>query len=112
MPEDIEERAGRAGCDEIILVKDQMLKEYNTDLYADIVTRICQRYRPSVLLIPARRREGTAPRVSARLQTGLTADCTGFDVDQEGNLIQIRPTYGGNIMASIISPGCVLRWLP
>ena len=53
MPEDIEERAGRAGCDEIILVKDQMLKEYNTDLYADIVTRICQRYRPSVLLIPA-----------------------------------------------------------
>lgn len=107
MPEDIEERAGRAGCDEIILVKDQMLKEYNTDLYADIVTRICQRYRPSVLLIPATETgRDLAPRVSARLQTGLTADCTGFDVDQEGNLIQIRPTYGGNIMASIISPGC------
>ena len=105
MPEDIEERAGRAGCDEIILVKDQMLKEYNTDLYADIVTRICQRYRPSVLLIPATETgRDLAPRVSARLQTGLTADCTGFDVDQEGNLIQIRPTYGGNIMAEVVFP--------
>jgi electron transfer flavoprotein alpha subunit len=38
------------------------------------------------------------------LQTGLTADCTGLDIDSDGNLIQIRPTYGGNIIASIISP--------
>lgn len=106
MPGDIQEKAGWAGCDEIILVKDPMLQEYNTDIYTDIVARICKRYRPAVLLIPATETgRDLAPRVSARLQTGLTADCTGFDVDAEGNLVQIRPTYGGNIMASIISPG-------
>ena len=62
-------------------------------------------YKPAGILFPATENgRDLAPRVSCRLQVGLTADCTALDIDTERNLVQIRPTYGGNIMASIISP--------
>ncbi len=107
IPEGLPEQAGACGCDEVIVVKDEILREYNTDIYADLIQKICQKRCPSVLFMPATETgRDLAPRVSAKLKTGLTADCTGFDVDKDRNLVQIRPTYGGNIMASIITPGC------
>lgn len=106
MPPEFLKRTGSLGCDEVILVEDDLLKEYNTDIYADVIEKICREYKPAVLFMPATETgRDLAPRVSAKLETGLTADCTGFDVDKDRNLVQIRPTYGGNIMASIISPG-------
>ncbi len=106
MPSGFLEKAGSAGCDEVILVEHPMLKEYNTDIYADVIEKICRTYKPAVLFMPATETgRDLAPRVSAKLGTGLTADCTGFDVDKERNLVQNRPTYGGNIMASIVTPG-------
>lgn len=106
IPSEFLKKAGSIGCDEVILIKDDLLKEYNTDIYADVIEKICREYKPAVLFMPATETgRDLAPRVSAKLETGLTADCTGFDVDKDRNLVQIRPTYGGNIMASIISPG-------
>ena len=61
--------------------------------------------KPSVLLLGATPNgRDLAPRVAARLRFGLTADCTGLAIDDQGQLVQTRPAFGGNIMASIISP--------
>lgn len=105
VPEGFEEQVAAVGCDRAVVVREDLLAEYNTDLYADVITRVCRDSRPAVLLFAASETgRDLAPRVSAILRTGLTADCTGFDIDENDNLIQIRPTYGGNIMASIITP--------
>ena len=80
-------------------------KEYSTDAYTAALTFLIEKYGPTTMLIgatPTGRDLG--PRLSCRLKTGLTADCTGLDMDENGNLVQIRPTYGGSIMASIITP--------
>ena len=63
-------------------------------------------YRPSILLFGATATgRSLAPRLAARLRTGLTADCTGLDIDRDsGDLLQTRPAFGGNIMATIITP--------
>jgi electron transfer flavoprotein alpha subunit len=93
------------GCDELLLVTDDLLEYYDTDVFTGIIAGLISRRRPSIVLFPATEDgRDLAPRVAGRLQVGLTADCTALDIDEEGRLVQIRPTYGGNIMASIITP--------
>lgn len=93
------------GCDKLMIVQNPKLKDYDTDIFTAIVSGFITKYKPSVVLFPATENgRDLAPRVSARLKVGLTADCTALDIDDKGRLIQIRPTYGGNIMASIITP--------
>ncbi|MFX1276593.1 MAG: FAD-binding protein [Promethearchaeota archaeon] len=94
------------GEDEIIYVKSDVLKDYYSDLYVSILTELIEEYKPEIVLIGATPTgRDFAPRVAKRLNAGLTADCTGLDIEDEtGNLRQTRPTFGGNIMATIRTP--------
>lgn len=93
------------GCDQLILAEHPALEYYNTDLYAEIVTNLIRLNKPSSVLLPGTENgRDLAPRISARLGVGLTADCTDLDINEKKELVQIRPTYGGNIIASIVTP--------
>lgn len=105
IPVDFEIQVSEVGCDTVYLVKDRALKGYDSKLYSGIISKLSRDYKPAVILFPATENgRDLAPRVSCDLKAGLTADCTGLEIDEDRNLVQIRPTYGGNIMASIISP--------
>jgi len=92
------------GADKIYVAEHEALERYNSDGYADVLTGIIAKYKPSVVLFGATMNgRDLAPRIAARLRIGLTADCTGLEIDEEGRLVQTRPAYGGNIMASILS---------
>jgi electron transfer flavoprotein alpha subunit len=92
------------GVDKIYLAEHEVLEDYNADSFTDILTGAIVKYKPAIFLFGAtiKGRE-LAPCVAARLRIGLTADCTGLEVDKDRQLIQIRPAFGGNIMASIVS---------
>lgn len=94
------------GADRIIMVENQELKHYRTGPYARVVADLIKQYKPEIVLIGATHNgRDLAPRLSARLQTGLTADCTKLEIDpQKKILLQTRPAFGGNLMATIICP--------
>ena len=93
------------GADEVHLVDDAKLASFVTEPYAQAVTQIAKEYFPSVILFGATSiGRDLAPRLSARLKTGLTADCTKLEMDEEGNLFMTRPAFGGNLFATIICP--------
>ena len=94
------------GADKVISVDNPMLETYMTEPYTYALTKVIETYKPSVLLLGATAiGRDLGPRVSARVHTGLTADCTSLAVDEEnGNLLMTRPAFGGNIMATIICP--------
>jgi len=95
---------GTYGADKVYLIENELLERYTTDAYTDVLAAVITRYKPSVVLFGATiNGRDLAPRVAARLRVGLTADCTGLEIDNEKRLVQIRPAFGGNIMASIIS---------
>ena len=94
------------GMDEIIYVKSPILKDYYSDLYVKVISELIIEHKPEIILIGATPtgRDFT-PRVARRLNAGLTADCTGLSINLETkNLLQTRPTFGGNIMATIRTP--------
>lgn len=93
-----------AGADGVVLVQDEMLAEYTTEAYAKAVVAVIKEKDPEIFLIGATAiGRDLAPRVSARIHTGLTADCTGLAIDEESrNLLMTRPAFGGNIMATIV----------
>jgi electron transfer flavoprotein alpha subunit len=93
------------GADKIYLIENKELKTYNTEIYTNIMAGIISKYRPSIVLFGATHLgRDLAPRIAGRIDTGLTADCTGLDINEKGHLLQIRPTFGGDIMATIITP--------
>ena len=93
------------GADEVYLVDDAALAHYTTEAYAQAVYQIVKEGDPNVLMFGATSiGRDLAPRLSARLHTGLTADCTKLEMDEEGNLFMTRPAFGGNLMATIICP--------
>jgi len=94
------------GADEVYLVDDPSLKNFNDESYADIFVQLISRYRPEIVLLGATTYgRSLAPRVASRLNTGLTADCTKLEIDLEKRIIlQTRPAFGGNLMATIICP--------
>ncbi len=93
------------GADQVIVVDDPELLHFRDVRYAKALTELAQKYKPSVILAGATViGRSFIPRVAIQLHTGLTADCTGLEIDPEsGNLIQTRPAFGGNIMARIIT---------
>jgi len=102
---DAEKAISETGCDRLLHLKNGSLDDYDTELYTKLVAKAILENRPEVVLFAATEMgRDLAPRVASRIKTGLTADCTGLDIDEEGNLLQIRPTYGGNIMATIVTP--------
>ncbi|MFX0020112.1 MAG: FAD-binding protein [Promethearchaeota archaeon] len=97
---------GQYGADEVIYIKSTLLKDYYSDLYVKTLTDLISERKPEIVLIGATPTgRDFAPRVAKRLNAGLTADCTGLDIEKETrNLMQTRPTFGGNIMATIRTP--------
>lgn len=94
------------GADKVIYVEHKLLQNYTTDGYTKVITDLINERKPEIMLIGATNiGRDLAPRVAARLNTGLTADCTKLDIDEEQKiLLQTRPAFGGNIMATIVTP--------
>lgn len=93
------------GCDVMYLVENQEFLPYDSDIYMTAINALVNKYKPSIFLFGAtyKGRE-LAPKVATSLYVGLTADCTGLDINSDGLLVQSRPAFGGNIMADILSP--------
>lgn len=91
------------GADTVYIVRNETFKEFLIEPYTDALVYLIKKYKPEIVLAGATS-EGRSllPRVAARLKTGLTADCTGLDINEDGLLVQTRPAFGGNIMARII----------
>lgn len=93
------------GADEVYMVDDKALEYFVTEPYAQAVYSLVREFDPNVLLFGATSiGRDLAPRLSARLHTGLTADCTKLENDEEGNLFMTRPAFGGNLFATIVCP--------
>lgn len=93
------------GADKVFVVDEKIFEHYTTDAYTIAMNTLIAPNKPAIVLYGATSNgRDLAPRVAARMALGLTADCTGLDIDEERQLIQTRPAFGGNIMAEIISP--------
>lgn len=89
--------------DKIFVVKDERLKDYNTEYFSRIALDVVSEIKPEIVLIGATTQgRDLAPRISMKLDTGLTADCTELDINEKGLLAATRPTFGGNLMATIL----------
>lgn len=108
MGENITEKAEELlhyGVDEVFVYDKKELKNFRIEPYTAVFEDFINKVKPAVLLVGATTvGRSLAPRVAARFRTGLTADCTILDIKENTDLIQIRPAFGGNIMAQIITP--------
>lgn len=96
----------RRGADKVYMVEKPQLKSYLNDVYANVLVYLVKKYNPEIFLAGASTTgRSVMPYIAAKIKTGLTADCTEFDIEEEtGNLLQTRPAIGGNIMATIKTP--------
>ncbi len=103
MPQDTVKTLGEAGADEVICSDGPSLSDKLEQPYADCLIDLAQKFQPDILLVGATPfGRAFAPRVAAALGTGLTADCTELSIEAEsGLLLQTRPAFGGNMMATI-----------
>jgi electron transfer flavoprotein alpha subunit len=94
------------GADKVYHAPDPMLEKFNDEPYAQMFALLINQYKPEIVLAGASAiGRSFIPRVACKVNTGLTADCTALEIDAEtGNLLQIRPAFGGNIMATILCP--------
>jgi electron transfer flavoprotein alpha subunit len=95
-----------AGADKVYLVDQPELAEYEANVYTDALNQLIAKYKPEVILAGATA-VGRAffAKVAVRARTGLTADCTALSIDKQSYLLhQTRPAFGGNIMATIMTP--------
>lgn len=93
------------GADRVLCCRHNLLGRYTTDGFTNVIAAIIAKEKPSIVLYGATPNgRDLAPRVAARLRLGLTADCTELGIDEHRQLVQTRPAFGGNIMATIISP--------
>ncbi len=94
------------GADTVYLAEHPLLERYRTDAYTKVLSDLIREKKPEIVLFGATTvGRDLAPRISQRIYTGLTADCTGLDIDEgERLLLQTRPAFGGNIMATIACP--------
>lgn len=104
--DDLAEKLIKYGADNVIYVEDKLLDVYTTDGYSKVICELIEERKPEIFLIGATNiGRDLGPRISATVHTGLTADCTKLDVDLENRrLLQTRPAFGGNLMATIICP--------
>jgi electron transfer flavoprotein alpha subunit len=91
------------GADEVLVAEHELLTHYTTDGYTKVICDLANDRKPEILFIGATFvGRDLGPRVAARLTTGLTADCTSLDIDENGKfLLATRPAFGGNLMATI-----------
>ncbi len=93
------------GADRLLVIDDPALKSYSTERYLALLENLVHERDPDIILIGATDfgRE-FAPRLAKRLKTGLSADCVGLEMTADGMLVQIAPSFGGNMLAEIITP--------
>lgn len=93
----------KSGFDKVFYVVDERFEAYSTDLFAKAAIQAVKQIDPEIMLIGATcQGRDLAPRISTALHTGLTADCTGLDILENGKLAATRPTFGGQLMATIL----------
>lgn len=93
------------GVDQVFVYDRKELEHFSVLTYANVFADFITRIRPSSILVGATNAgRSLAPRVAARFRTGLTADCTVLEMKENTDLVQIRPAFGGNIMAQIVTP--------
>jgi electron transfer flavoprotein alpha subunit len=94
---------GEYGADKVFIAENELLENYNTDTYNMIISGLIRQHSPSIMLFGATHvGRDLAPRIASNLDLGLTADCTGLSIE-DGQLMQTRPAFGGNVMADIFS---------
>jgi electron transfer flavoprotein alpha subunit len=92
------------GADKVYLVKHEQLSEYSNDAYAAALAETIEKFKPyAVIAASTSTGRDFVPRVAARLRLGMTSDCIGLDVNAQEQLVQLKPSFGGNIVAPIIS---------
>ena len=93
------------GADRVLCCRHDLLGDYTSDGFTNVMAAVIAKEKPAIVLYGATPNgRDLAPRVAARLRLGLTADCTELGIDEHRQLVQTRPAFGGNIMATIISP--------
>ncbi len=98
------EELAHCGADIVALAADDALTSYTSDAYASTLAAAIDQRQPYAVLLPSTvNGRDLAARVAARLRLGLTGDCVGLEVDAEGRLVQLKPAFGGNIVAPILS---------
>ena len=104
--ENLVETLAKHGADEVLVADDKNLEHYTTEAYTKVICDLASERKPGILFIGATFiGRDLGPRVAARLETGLTADCTSLDVEvADGALLATRPAFGGNLMATIACP--------
>ena len=92
------------GADRVHVASELCLRQYDTELYTATLAAAIRECRPYAVLVPSTANgRDLAARVAARLGIGLTGDCVGLDLDEEGRLLQLKPAFGGNIVSPILS---------
>ncbi len=111
--QEVARSTGRFGAQEVLLVDHPQLKDYNTLPYARVMSELVDKHQPRIVLFGASFvGRDLAPRIASHTLSGLTADCTDLQIedvtylrkDYPQLLLQIRPAFGGNIIATIITP--------
>lgn len=94
------------GADYVYCVDNPILSKYNDESYAHIISDLIKKYKPDIMLFGATAYgRSLAPRIASKINTGLTADCTILEIDLDKKiLLQTRPAFGGNLMATIVCP--------
>ncbi len=93
------------GADRVYLLEHPNLAVFNDESHANVLTELIQQRKPDIVLAGATAMgRSFIPRVAVAVRTGLTADCTGLDIGDDGLLYQTRPAFGGNVMATILCP--------
>ncbi|MDI6776777.1 MAG: electron transfer flavoprotein subunit alpha/FixB family protein [Syntrophales bacterium] len=96
---------GEYGADRVYLADNPLLEVYRSDAYGRLMQEMIQQYKPNILIMGATSiGADLAPRVAAKVNTGLSAHCVGFDVDDKGQFVGQVPGFGGAVMASVICP--------
>lgn len=114
--QDMAEELLHYGADRVYVYDDPAFADYRISPYTEAFTDFIRQVRPSSILVGATNLgRSLAPRVAARCSTGLTADCTVLKMKENTDLVQIRPAFGGNIMAQIVTPNtrpqfCTVRY--
>ncbi len=104
------------GVDKVFVYDHERLKDFDIETYSNCFADFIETEKPSSILVGATNvGRCLAPRVAARFHTGLTADCTRLEMKENTDLVQIRPAFGGNIMAQIVTPNsrpqfCTVRY--
>lgn len=98
------EAFANSGFDKVYIAEDNRFTHYSTELYSKVAVDVIKEIKPEIILIGATSQgRDLAPRISCSLHTGLTADCTALDINEKGQLMATRPTFGGKLMATILS---------